>query len=110
MALACLEFWISALVEWDHFVPLFSFSCFVGRLCSGDWISEPIGYFFHYVLRTNKKKQKQKWTIATHYENTSHDRKMSVVPIDRRLCFPTAVPTPTVGDGRRTVGTTDTFL
>jgi len=39
-----------------------------------------------------------------------HDRKMSVVPIDRRLYFPIAVPTPTVGDGRRTVGTTDMFL
>ena len=40
----------------------------------------------------------------------NHDRKMSVVPIDRRLYFPIAVPTPTVGDGRRTIGTTDVFL
>jgi len=41
---------------------------------------------------------------------STHDRKMSVVPIDRRLYFPIPVPTPTVGDGRRTVGTTDMFL
>jgi len=39
-----------------------------------------------------------------------HDINMSVVPIDRRLYFPIAVPTPTVGDDRRTVGATDMFL
>jgi len=49
--------------------------------------------------------------ILTHFFDVEiHDRKMSVVLIDRRLYFPIAVPTPTVGDGRRTVGTTDMFL
>ena len=37
-------------------------------------------------------------------------RKHARVPIDRQLYFPIAVRTPTVGDGRRTVGTTDMFL
>jgi len=35
---------------------------------------------------------------------------MPVVPIDRRLYFPIAVPTPTVGDGRRMIGAADMFL
>jgi len=35
---------------------------------------------------------------------------MSVVPTDLRLHYPIAVRTPTVGDGRRTVGFTDVFL
>ena len=39
-----------------------------------------------------------------------HYRNTPVVPIDRRPYFPIAVPTPTVGDGRRAVGTTDMFL
>ena len=42
--------------------------------------------------------------------DASHYINMSVVPIDRRLYCPIAVPTPTVGDGRRTVGATDMFL
>jgi hypothetical protein len=34
---------------------------------------------------------------------------MSVVPTGRRLYLTIAVRTPTVGDGRRTAGTTDIF-
>jgi hypothetical protein len=37
-------------------------------------------------------------------------QKLVTSPIDHRLYFPIAVPIPTVGDGRRTVGTTDMFL
>ena len=39
-----------------------------------------------------------------------HYINMSVVPIDRRLYCSIAVRTPTVGDGRRTVGATDMFM
>jgi len=42
--------------------------------------------------------------------HTLHCRDVYVVPTDRRLYCPIAVRTPTVGDGRRTVGTTDMFL
>jgi hypothetical protein len=35
---------------------------------------------------------------------------MSLASIDRRLYFTIALRVPTVGDGRRTVGTADMFL
>ena len=42
--------------------------------------------------------------VGEHYKNLQRS------PTDRRLYCPIAARTPTVGDGRHTVGTTDVFL